>query len=96
LLGWLPLRRIGLGLAEEELPEGEVRARDELRRGGLRDEVEVDAARVGGVARLLVFVREVVEDLVEKRVGRKIACCWAAARGLVFASWARTMPAVVI
>ncbi len=70
LLRRLPLRRVALRLVEEELSEREVRVRDVLRVRRLRDEVEVHAARVGRVARLLVLVREVVVDLVEPRVRR--------------------------
>src|ERR1035438_2723297 len=71
LLRRLPLRRVTLGLVEEELPGREVRVRDVLGVRRLRDEVEVDAARVGRIARLLELVREVVVDLVEDRVRRR-------------------------
>ena len=72
LRGEIPLARIALRFVEEELTEREIRIRDELRVGSRLDEIVVDRARVLEVARLLVLVREVVEDLVERAVRRVV------------------------
>ncbi len=72
LRGEIPLRGIALRFVEEQFAEREVCVGNVLRVRTLLDEVVVDLARLREVARLLVLVREVVQNLVELAIGRVV------------------------